>query len=232
MPRTFTLSPIQGEGQCPRGVAPYSARAKLDLALSLLRSQRVPDVMQPTAHLDAALVAAARRGEARSVAELIERLGCIPAMLRLRERKLGTRLTLDERGDAVQEVLAAVWSKLAVYHGNTPLEAWVYGFVVREHYKTLARRRGAGSVEDPQERPAAAPTSPLDEDGSTILQRSLEELGPPSSDIVRLRHYDELEFSEIGSLLAIPTNTVKTRYYRAIQRLRVLLQPFWREVIG
>ncbi len=63
-----------------------------------------------------------------------------------------------------------------------------------------------------------------------IVVDSIHALGSPSSDIVRLRHFDGLTFAEIARELEMPTNTVKTRYYRSLGRLRTLLRPLWREV--
>ena len=40
-----------------------------------------------------------------------------------------------------------------------------------------------------------------------------------------MRHFDELEFDEIGRRLKIPKNTVKTVYYRSLEKLRLRLRP-------
>ena len=39
-----------------------------------------------------------------------------------------------------------------------------------------------------------------------------------------LKHFDQLSFSEIGGLLDVATTTVKTHYYRGIDKLRSVFQ--------
>ena len=57
----------------------------------------------------------------------------------------------------------------------------------------------------------------------------MERVGPPASDIIRMRHFDELEFEDIARRANQPVNTIKARYYRGLARLRELLAPRMRE---
>lgn len=180
---------------------------------------------------DEELLAAARSGSPAAIDALIERLACVPAMLRLRERHLGALLNDDERREAAQDTIAAVWGKLELYRGNAGLEGWVWGFVVRELYKALERRRREAVPELGDALPAVERPR-RDEECRARVERSLLELEPPDAEIVRMRHFEERSFAEIAAELAMPRSSVKTRYYRALVRLRVLLLPLWREVIG
>lgn len=55
------------------------------------------------------------------------------------------------------------------------------------------------------------------------LCHALERLGPPEDEIVRRKHFDGQSFDALGSALGISPNTAKTYYYRALSRLRDLL---------
>jgi RNA polymerase sigma factor (sigma-70 family) len=61
---------------------------------------------------------------------------------------------------------------------------------------------------------------------------ALARLDPPADDIVRLKHFEELTFEEIGQRLLLSPNTAKTHYYRALVRLREALAPLWRAQLG
>ena len=179
---------------------------------------------------DLALVHAVRRGDRAAANDLVERLACIPAMIRARERRLGAPLTEHERDETVQETLAAMWAKLGRFRGRTSVEAWAYGFALREHYKALERRRRA-----PRQAPDPVLFGGVQEEEEPredyrAVHESLQSLEPPNDEIVRLKHFEDLTFSEIGRELRLSPNTVKTRYYRAIGRLRSQLRSLWREV--
>lgn len=186
----------------------------------------------PTPADDQALIRSALQTDGAARRRVVERLGCIPAMLRLREQRLGEPLSSEERLEAAQETALAVWAKLERFDGRAPLEGWVFGFVVREHYKALARRRRGARRAEPvlQEPPDEASPEPTDDYAK--VHRCIEALGSPSAEIVRLRHFQERAFHDIARELDLPESNVKTRYYRAVSRLRVQLCSLWKEAMG
>lgn len=183
---------------------------------------------------DLELVRAALRGEPGATNALIERMGVVPAMVRSQNRKISARLTEEDLDEAAQEALLAVWGKLAAFEGRSRLETWVYGFVVREVLRARDRaRRLDRSVEWVAEAEPQGSEGPrVDPDEHGALHASLEQIEAVSARIIHLKHFDVLTFEEIGARLAMPTNTVKTRYYRGLARLRTLLRPQWREQLS
>lgn len=154
---------------------------------------------------------------------LCERLASLPGMVRSKNRRMGSPLRPDEEEDAAQNAVVALWTKLENYTGKASLETWAYGFCVMEIMKLLERRRGVRHTE-------AMPEEPLPEaeeqdsgiDAERIAQ-ALGEIDLKSREVVRLRHFRGLIFPEIAGHLGLPLTTVKTRYYRSLDRLRVLL---------
>jgi len=172
--------------------------------------------------------------DAGATDELLGRLRCIPAILRLRNRRLGGPLDDALLQDLAQDVLVALWPKLGQYGGAAPLEGWVYRFCVNKHL-ALVRDRGlrtrievseSALSDDSSDRPRAprsqdvTPNEHLD---TELLERALETLDSQPAAIVRLKHFDEQTFDQIGARLDIPPNTAKTQYYRALKRLRETL---------
>lgn len=183
---------------------------------------------------DREIVEAALAGDPAATDELAARLSSVPAMVRSCHRRLGAPFLEAEVEELVHDTLTRIWTKLASFEGRSTLETWAYGFAVREMLKSLERRRRRPASESLRSEqlhslPAREVEAPLvDHEEVLIVHEHLEGIGLPASEIIRLRHFEELSFEEIGTRLDSPTNTVKTRYYRGLERLREALRPFWR----
>jgi RNA polymerase sigma factor (sigma-70 family) len=55
------------------------------------------------------------------------------------------------------------------------------------------------------------------------LLRAIERVGGVESDLLVLKHFEDLTFVEIGRLLGLAPSTVKTRYYRGLDQLEQIL---------
>ncbi len=166
----------------------------------------------------------------RAAQELADRLACVPAMARSRNRKLASPLSEEELSDVVQNALVTLVAKLGTFEGRSSLETWAYGFVVRELYKGLDRlRRQPRRVEWDEDRAAELPD---ERDGTgddyRVVHDTIHAIGPPGSEIIRMKHFERMTFVEIADELEMPLGSVKTSYYRGVERLRALLRPRWR----
>ena len=63
-----------------------------------------------------------------------------------------------------------------------------------------------------------------DETAARELDDALRALAPRDREILLLRHFDRLKYSELADRLEIPTGTVMSRLYHARRRLRQLLE--------
>lgn len=173
---------------------------------------------------DLQLVRAALRGREKAAELLIERLACIPAMVRSKHARLGMPLDVHGLEDVIQNTMAAVWSKLGDFEGRSSLETWIFGFCVNELFKGIHRtRRERGRREELVEEPARE-----DEDPAPCYQSlhdSLHRLGGAGERVIRMKHFEGLTFEQIGERLSISSNTAKTHYYRGLQRLRRWVAP-------
>ena len=184
---------------------------------------------EPLHPADVALVrAAAADAEAR--AKLLARLGCIERILAYRNVRLGNRLGADDLADAAQEVHAIVWARLQQYDGSAAIESWVYG-ICEFHLRNALRKRqrrgvavslDGGGIDVPDDDAGL----PMFDDVYACLGR----LAAPELAIVRSRHFDGLTFEESAARLATNVNTLKARYYRAIEQLKQCLAPGRREL--
>ncbi|MBK8976351.1 MAG: sigma-70 family RNA polymerase sigma factor [Planctomycetes bacterium] len=174
---------------------------------------------------DRELVARARAGSSEAVEILARRMLCIPRILDSIARRSGPPLDDELRTEAAQEVATRVWAGLDRYEGRASLETWIYRYCaltlldLRRERQRRARRElpaDAGEVEravDPR------PEGLRAQDAAT-LHAAVARLAPEEAAVVEAHCFDGLTFEQVGARLGCSPNTAKTRYYRAVERLR------------
>lgn len=196
----------------------------------LVRDDILPPVASPfpVLHaLDLQLARAALEGSPEARRAFAQRMECVPRMLSAFNARLSRGFAASELEDLVQDTLVSIWRRLPSYQGLATLESWAWRFC-QHHLANRLRARARAPVFVPVGDDAA-------EDGRTeslilfdVLDQALRRLEPGEALVVRLRHFEQLDFPAIGQRLDIPTNTARSRYYRALARLRNLLAPLRR----
>ena len=154
-----------------------------------------------------------------------QRLDCVQRMLRARNAQLGNPLTSQELPDLVQDTLAVIWRKLDEFQGRASLETWVYRICTFELMNAIRskRRRIRHSVHDEDGSmdwvPARAEELPMHLRFEKLYQ-SMERIPLREEQILRLKHYEDRTFEDIGRELGMTPSGVKHHYYRAIRHLR------------
>ena len=177
---------------------------------------------------DLAVVRRALSGDDDARRQLVERLAALPAMVRGKHARMGAQLGSHEVEDVTQSVLLSLWAKLARFDGRAPLLHWAYGFCVLGLRKAIEHRQRnrEHAVGEAPESPAHSAPPPID---AEALHAEVQALAPSERQVVELKHFEALTFDEIGKRLGMITNTAKTKYYRALARLRDRLRPRQRE---
>lgn len=141
-------------------------------------------------------------------------------MLSVINSRMGRPFRDHELEDLVQETVLSIWKRRDKYEGLASIETWAYAFC-RHHYMNRLRSRGRG--------PRMVGGELLDGVGASEsedhdhVRRAVDELPASERVLVNLKHFDELSFDEIGARLDLPPSTAKSRYYKALEKLRVLL---------
>jgi len=105
-------------------------------------------------------------------------------------------------------------------------KAFVRMIVRNEAYRLLAARQPMETLENADVHllePSDEAAERLDEQHQ--LERAMRQLPPEQREVVHLKVYEQLSFTEIAQLLAIPPNTAASRYRYAIAHLRDFLAP-------
>lgn len=181
--------------------------------------------MAPVTHAeDLRLVQSVVAGDREAGDRLAERLQCIGRFLRTRGRHLLRQATEDDLLDIGADVFQRLWGRLASYGGRASIESWVFAFCEGELRNALRRhvRRKVVPQDIPEE--LLATGSDRTEPDHTPLLRCLDRLPAEERQLVRDKHYGDESIDEIARRLAANVNTVKSRYCRALVRLRHCLE--------
>lgn len=174
---------------------------------------------------DAALIAAAQRGERTALDLLVRRHD--------RWVRGVVYSTLGHPGgleDVVQQVWTNVWQQIGTLVDPAAWKSWLYrlarnaaidfGQKARRDRKLFAVLPAEAEVADGAERPAVQLIAA--EEHSRVL-RAIQSLPAIYREPFVLRHLEDWSYAQIGEALDLPIDTVETRLVRARRLLREML---------
>lgn len=119
--------------------------------------------------------------------------------------------------DIVQEAAYKAIYKSDTLKNTEYAGSWIYRILVNEANEFLRKKK------------RLCPTAEIQEDSSEDayrdfdLEEAIEKLDPEDRTIVTLRYFEDMELSKIAWIMDENINTVKSRLYRALKKLRVSL---------
>jgi RNA polymerase sigma factor (sigma-70 family) len=178
----------------------------------------------PAAADDHRLIRDFLAGRAGADAAIAARLGIVPRILGSLCRRLGFRMQPQDLEDTAQDAMAIALRKLGSLPPQVPLDAWLHRLCNYELSNSLRRLN--------RERRQPVPAHLTSSDGAAVQQlerreivfAALDQLRPEDANIVRMHQLDGRTLADVAARLGVTENTVKGRYYRAIERLTAILQ--------
>jgi RNA polymerase sigma-70 factor (ECF subfamily) len=130
----------------------------------------------------------------------------------------------DDAADITQNVFIKASEKLATFDPKYRFFSWIYRIAVNESINFVESSKRRETLD----------TEPVSEDGnpeemlqagmlSNSVEEGLTQLGDDSRVVIILRHFEDLSYEEIGSILGLPVKTVKSRLFTARQSLKKIL---------
>jgi RNA polymerase sigma-70 factor (ECF subfamily) len=133
----------------------------------------------------------------------------------------GRRLNNPERAeDLTQETFLAVIRAASRYEPRALVRTYLYGIAL----KLLAAERRKTSTSNTLGEPAAEPKTGGTPESVLWVRQAMEKLDAPEREILMLREYEQLSYSDIAELLRIPVNTVRSRLFRSRLALKIYLE--------
>lgn len=118
--------------------------------------------------------------------------------------------------DIVQETVVQALTHASSLRAAEAVKAWVYRILVNESLAYLRRNKRFLLVE------ALPEEETVDEDIGERLDvyRAVERLDPKFKTVVMLRFYEDMKLEDIARITGTNLNTVKSRLYTALGRLK------------
>jgi len=181
---------------------------------------------------DEELLAAARQGDAAALEALLVRYQ--PHLYRFGLRMCGN---VDDAGDVAQESLISMARSLRDFRGDSSVSSWLYTIARRFCIKKRRRSKFAPTREESLDAPATdvaqhlADPRPNPEQIATnrelaaALTHAIDRLEPSQREVLVLRDVEGLSAPEVGKILGMSIDAVKSRLHRARVAIREELAP-------
>jgi len=130
--------------------------------------------------------------------------------------------------ELTQECFLAVLRNAARYEPRAGFRSYLYGIAI--NLVSAERRKSGREVEQTENHDCAAVEH--NPEAGLWVRRALGELEKTEREILMLREYEQLSYSEIAALLRLPVNTVRSRLFRARMALKEKLMPVQRDIRG
>lgn len=124
----------------------------------------------------------------------------------------------DRAEELAQDVFTALLEAAPRYEPRGAFRSYLFAIA---YNILLADRRKRHNGHEPLHDDVAAAAS--DPDAAMVVQAALARLDSDDREIVMLREYEQLSYQEIADLLGMPVNSVRSRLFRARERLRQIL---------
>jgi RNA polymerase sigma-70 factor, ECF subfamily len=133
----------------------------------------------------------------------------------------GRRLNNPERAeDLTQETFLAVIRASSRYEPRALVRTYLYGIAL----KILAAEQRKFLPSSTPGQSAAEPKTDGTPERVLWVRQAMEKLDAPDREILMLREYEQLSYSDIAELLRIPLNTVRSKLFRSRLALKSYLE--------
>lgn len=197
-----------------------------------MNSEKAPMEQGPR---DLDLIEAFQGGDEKAFETLVKRY-----QDRLFNMIFGMLRNHHEAEDVFQEVLIKVYKRLKDFRGESGFFTWLYRVGVNATWDHLRKRqrRPAFSLEAAIEEKRLSPKKLADKaagpgtkaqwsDEVALVRAALEELNPKHRVILVLKEEEGLSYEEIARVLRCSIGTVESRIFRAREKLRKKLEPYF-----
>jgi RNA polymerase sigma-70 factor (ECF subfamily) len=173
--------------------------------------------------LDVEVAERFRRGEDEAVRLVYREYGRLVYAVAF--RVLGRR---DLAEEATQQAFVQAWRAASSFNSTRPIGPWlatITRHVAIDIHRREARRAATALDDVPAGHGSLVtlPPSPDKLHDTWAVREAVDELPADEREVVRLQHLEGFSHSEIAERLGLPVGTVKSRSFRAHQRLAARL---------
>jgi len=190
-------------------------------------------VLSFTEQEEANLVAASKKGDQDSFAQLVQQ-----HQRRVFNLVFRMLQQYEEANEVTQETFLAAWLGLPSFRGDARFSTWLYRIAYNCALKQLEQRKRdrAIQVELQTEEMVASSTQEQRVDAEiesrarqALVHEQLANLPAKYRIVLVLRHLQDMTYEEMAEILTMPIGTIKTHLFRARNLLKERLEMFDRE---
>jgi len=134
----------------------------------------------------------------------------------------------DDALDLMQDIFLAVFRNLSTFRGDSPFKGWLFRIA---HYRCMEfyrKKRPHHSLDEVPEYEDDIELTPefslSNNQQNDRIQKAMQLLPLNQRLVVELKFFQQLTFEEISFQLGESTNTVKSRIYSALDKLKVAME--------
>ena len=132
----------------------------------------------------------------------------------------------DTVSDIVRDILIRIFENIHIYNSEFRFSTWIYS-VARNHVTDIIRNSIKSGIDyHPDECFQLIPDHKINIEGDLILkeetaslENNIKDLGKADRELIYLRYYEKLKYSEISELTSIPVGTIKNRIFLIKKKL-------------
>ncbi len=183
------------------------------------------------------IVERAKRGDRDAFRRLVETHS--PQVFRVAFRIVGDEATAE---DVVQEAFLRAYRQLASFDGRSQFSTWLFRIATNaaiDAHRRLKRRPEDPFAEDADDTETPPLVSELPDPGrraesaeiAAAATQALDGLTAMERAAFSLRHFEGYSIAEISSTLGIRQEASKQAIFRAVKKMRHVLEPFLRPTL-
>jgi RNA polymerase sigma-70 factor, ECF subfamily len=139
-------------------------------------------------------------------------------------RILGSR---DEAKDVFQESFIRFYRKALTPSGEMCVAPYLYTIARNGCISAIRARKDTVSMEEYA--PGVEDRAFEQTERSGLVRLAIDLLPMEYREPLVLREYNDISYSDIAEIMSVPVSTVKIRIYRAKEKLRTILAPYFEE---
>ena len=129
----------------------------------------------------------------------------------------------DDAADVTQSVFLKVYEKLYSFNRKFKFFSWMYRIALNEALNVVQKQDRTKTLDEEIASDARSPDGGLAvEDQTRSIQDAVLELEANYRVVIVLRHFQDLSYEDIATVLEIPEKTVKSRLFTARALLRTI----------
>lgn len=141
----------------------------------------------------------------------------------------GIRMTgnTHDAADLMQDIFVSVYRSLGNYRGEGSFRGWLFRvahFRCIEFYRRKRPEQGLDDTPEPECQQDCPETGYLRDRTSASLMEAMQRLPLAQKAVVELKFFGQFTFDEIAEQLGLSANTVKSRLYSALSKLKLELE--------